>query len=173
MVILEDFEIPVIVMARAQQGIAPRADGHRAALVRAQTKFHRIARSDSDMPLASPTSHAPQRPDSTILNDAIPLFAIGRNKVGLWVARDCDSAVCGVFLSKAAAIRFAKRTVGPDCALMFPADGLELDPISPQAAGRLNTMTRRVAKGIGAIKLRVRRLRRARRDGAHAASKAL
>ena len=108
------------------------------------------------MPLAPPRSHAPQRPDSTILNEAIPLFAIGRNKAGLWVARDCDSSVGGAFWSKTAAIRFAKRINGPDCALMFVADGLELDQASPQAAGGPNPVTAQIAKAIAAIKLRIK-----------------
>jgi hypothetical protein len=56
------------------------------------------------------------RPDSAILNEAIPVFAIGRSNNGLWIAHDCDSA----------AVRFAKRSGGA-CALMFERDGLELD----------------------------------------------
>lgn len=141
---------PLIAMSIAQQGIAPAAAGHRrAALVRAQTKFH-------PMPLVPPTSHAPERPDSAILNEAIPLFAIGRNKAGRWVARDCDSPVGGTFWSKTAAIRFAKRTNGSDCALMFVAGGLELDQASPQAAGGPNLVTSQIAKALAAIKLRIK-----------------
>jgi hypothetical protein len=144
-------------MSIAQQGIALAAAGHRrAALVPVQTKFHRIARSDSDMPLAPTTSRAPQRPDSTIVNEAIPLFAIGRNKAGLWVARDCDSPIGGAFWSKTAAIRFAKRTNGSDCALMFVAGRLELDQASPQAAHGPNSATSQIAKAIAAIKLRIK-----------------
>jgi hypothetical protein len=30
----------------------------------------------------------PQRPDATMLSEAIPLFFIGRNHNGLWVARE-------------------------------------------------------------------------------------
>jgi hypothetical protein len=156
---------PLIAVSIAQQGIAPTAAGHRrAALVPVQTKFHRIARSGSDIPLAPPTSHAPQRPDSTILNEAIPLFAIGRNKAGLWVARDCDSPVGGTFLSKTAAMRFAKRINGPDCALMFVTDGLELDQASPHAAGGPNPVTSPIARAIAATKLRIKRFLLARKN---------
>jgi hypothetical protein len=63
-------------------------------------------------------SPALQRPDSTILNDAIPMFAIGRNKDGMWIACDCDESGWGAFWFKRSAVRFAKRT-SPGCALMF------------------------------------------------------
>ena len=73
-----------------------------------------------------------RRPDSTILNEAIPVFAIGRSHNGLWIAHDCDSSAGGAFLSKAAAVRFAKRT-SDACAVMFVQGGLELDgTASPQ-----------------------------------------
>jgi hypothetical protein len=150
-------------MLIAQRNLAPAAAGlSAAALARGKTKFHHIARSDSDMPLAQPTSHTPQRPDSTILSEAIPLFAIGRNKAGLWVARDCDGPVCAAFLSKTAAIRFAKSIKGPDSALMFVADGLELDRTSPQAAHCPGPVATKIAKAIEAIRLRVRCFVRAR-----------
>jgi hypothetical protein len=94
-----------------------------------------------------------RRPDSAILNEAIPVFAIGRSQTGLWIARDCDSSAGGAFLSKAAAIRFAKHTGGA-CAVMFVRDGLELDG-SPSAH-----RSRGPKAGLGAaianIKTRVR-----------------
>jgi hypothetical protein len=84
--------------------------------------------------------------------------AIGRNQAGEWIARDCDSGVSGAFFSKKAAIRFAKKINGPDCALMFLADGLELDGTLPRAARR--PMVSRIAKAIAAIKLPSQRRRR-------------
>jgi hypothetical protein len=82
----------------------------------------------------SAASRELRRPDSAILNETIPVFAIGRSKSGLWIARDCDSSAGGAFLSKAAAIRFAKQTGGA-CALMFVRDELELDGIASPAHG--------------------------------------
>jgi hypothetical protein len=51
----------------------------------------------------------PQRPDPNVVSDAIPLVFIGRNKDGFWVARDADTKVGGLFLSKFGAERFAHR----------------------------------------------------------------
>jgi hypothetical protein len=132
-------------MLIAQRSLALVAAGlSAAAFVRGKTKLHRIARSDGDIQLVPSTPHAPQRPDSTILSEAIPLFAIGCNKAG------------GVFWSKTAAIRFAKRASGPDRAFMFVADGLELDQASPQAVRCPNPAAARIAKAIGGIKLRIK-----------------
>jgi hypothetical protein len=71
--------------------------------------------------------------DRAILNEAIPVFAIGRSQTGLWIARDRDSSAGGAFLSKSAAIRFAKHTGA--CAVMFVRGGLELDG-TPSSAHR-------------------------------------
>ena len=76
-----------------------------------------------------------RRPDAKILNEAIPLVAIGRNQAGFWVARDCDSSTGRMFIFKGSAIRFAKRMKGPSgCALMFVNDGLELEPAATGAS---------------------------------------
>jgi hypothetical protein len=138
-------ENSVSAMLITQRSLPLAAAGlSAAAFARGKTKHHRIARSDSDMPLAPSTPHAPQRPDSTILSEAIALFAIDCNKAG------------GVFWSKTPAIRFAKRTSGPDCASMV-ADGLELDQPSPQAVRCPNPATTRIARAIGAIKILIKR----------------
>lgn len=42
----------------------------------------------------------PQRPGPALLSEAIPLFFIGRNKDGLWVAREADGRIGGIFLLK-------------------------------------------------------------------------
>src|SRR6185437_15834809 len=61
-----------------------------------------------------------QRPGADILNEAIPAFFIGRNRSGVWVARDANGKSGGLFWSRKAALRFA-RTVWPDgCATIFP-----------------------------------------------------
>src|SRR5262245_52107343 len=68
-----------------------------------------------------------RRPDAGILNEAIPLVAVGRNRAGLWIARDCDSSTGRAFIFKGSAIRFAKRMKAPGAyALMFVKEGLEL-----------------------------------------------
>ena len=104
-------------------------------------------------------SGKPTRPDRSIVNEAIPIFAIGRNKSGFWVAQDCDSAAAGLFLSKAGAVRFAKRTSGANgCALMFVASGLELDPRTSIDRAWHDIIPLEVAKFIAHLKLRVRDL---------------
>ncbi len=70
----------------------------------------------------------PQRPDARVLSATIPLFFIGRNKNGLWVAREAERRTGGVFLLKRSALRFAKKNSVPvGCATMFLAERFELD----------------------------------------------
>ena len=42
----------------------------------------------------------PDRPDASVLNEAIPLFFIGRNRNGLWLAREAGGKSGGMFLFK-------------------------------------------------------------------------
>ena len=82
------------------------------------------------MPLVRPASvtRPPQRPDPSILSDAIPLFFIGRNRDGFWVARNADGRVGGIFLRKQSALKFADRNAPPvGCAKMFLSGRFELD----------------------------------------------
>ncbi|WP_074818410.1 MULTISPECIES: hypothetical protein [Bradyrhizobium] len=85
---------------------------------------------------ASPVHNEPQhaadtpflRPGPEDLSEAIPVFFIGRNKDGHWVARGADGKSGGLFWRKQAAIRFATRSAWPArCATIFPADNIELD----------------------------------------------
>ena len=70
----------------------------------------------------------PRRPDSDTLSEAIPLSFIGRNKDGFWVARDADTRIGGLFLSRWGALRFARRRPGRTrSATMFVSQGLELE----------------------------------------------
>jgi hypothetical protein len=74
------------------------------------------------------TTRVPRRPDARVLSEAIPLFFIGRNKNGLWVAREAEGRTGGAFLSKRSAVRFAAKTSAPaGCATMFLAERFELD----------------------------------------------
>ena len=71
----------------------------------------------------------PLRPlDPEVVSAAIPAFFIGRNSAGLWVAREANGRVGGLFLFKRSAVDFANRHSGPvRCALVFPTETFELD----------------------------------------------
>jgi len=93
---------------------------------RAQQRRSKPSGSNGHAP--PPSASLPQRPVSALLSDAIPLFFIGRNKDGLWVARDEDGRVGGVFLLKGSALRFARDSTPPwGCATMEVPEGFELD----------------------------------------------
>ena len=77
---------------------------------------------------STPATQLPGRPDASALNEAIPLFYIGRNKSGLWVVREAAGCSGGLFLFKQSAARFARRQSEPaGCAMMFLAEPFELD----------------------------------------------
>lgn len=66
--------------------------------------------------------------DPDVVSAAIPAFFIGRNSAGLWVAREANGRIGGLFLFKSSAVDFANRHSKPGrCALVFPAEGFELD----------------------------------------------
>jgi hypothetical protein len=70
----------------------------------------------------------PLRPNSGVLSESIPLFFIGRNASGFWVAREAEGRTGGVFLFRRSALHFANRNSAPaGCATMFLNDRLELD----------------------------------------------
>jgi hypothetical protein len=70
----------------------------------------------------------PRRPDAGVLSKSIPLFFIGRNRNGLWVAREAECRTGGIFLLKQSALHFAQRKSAPvGCATMFLAEPIELD----------------------------------------------
>lgn len=73
-------------------------------------------------------SNFPLRPNSGVLSESIPLFFIGRNALGFWVAREAEGRSGGVFLFKRSALRFANSDSAPaGCATMFLKERLELD----------------------------------------------
>ncbi len=91
--------------------------------------------------------------DPDIISAAIPAFFVGRNKAGLWVARESNGRVGGLFLFKSSAVDFANRQSAPvRSALVFPAETFELDIenrgnpliILIEQAGRL--LTRRTTR---------------------------
>jgi hypothetical protein len=70
----------------------------------------------------------PSRSELAFLNETIPLFYIGQNRDGFWVARDAEGRSGGVFLFKDSAVRFARAKTAPaGCALMFLSAPFELD----------------------------------------------
>jgi hypothetical protein len=77
---------------------------------------------------AGTVSEFPRRPDSGVLSETIPLFFIGRNGRGLWIAREAEGRTGGIFLFKYSAVRFAQKCSAPTgCATMFLAERFELD----------------------------------------------
>ena len=91
----------------------------------------------------------PTRPDDTILSNSIPLFFIGRNQNGLWVAREATGRCGGLFLFRWSATRFARRYgLAGGGATMFVEHSIELD--LPNRGGRLAELiatTRDFVKG--------------------------
>jgi hypothetical protein len=65
--------------------------------------------------------------DPEVISDTIPAFYIGRNKAGLWVARDAKGRSGGIFLFKRSALRFAHARTASACATIFPSECFELD----------------------------------------------
>ncbi|RXT51584.1 hypothetical protein [Bradyrhizobium betae] len=66
--------------------------------------------------------------DPDVVSAALAAFFIGRNSAGLWVAREAQGRVGGLFLFKSSAVDFANRESAPDrCALVFPTETFELD----------------------------------------------
>jgi hypothetical protein len=66
--------------------------------------------------------------DEEIISAAIPAFFIGRNKAGLWVAREATGRAGGIFLLKRSALAFARAKIeSAQAALVFPSTTFELD----------------------------------------------
>ena len=89
---------------------------------------------------------------SDVISDAIPAFYIGRNRAGLWVARDARGRIGGIFLLKNSALSFAQAQNWPQrCATIFPAARFELDlanagnQLAPQLAAIMTGLRRRLA----------------------------
>jgi hypothetical protein len=70
----------------------------------------------------------PDRPNSRILSESIPLYFIARNKNGFWVVREAAGRCCGVFLFRRSALRFARKSSAPaGCATMLLTERFEPD----------------------------------------------
>jgi hypothetical protein len=66
-------------------------------------------------------------PTPDVLSETLPAFFIGRNKAGLWVAREAQGRAGGLFLFKSSAIAFARAR---SCATIFPDERFELDLVN-------------------------------------------
>ena len=78
------------------------------------------------------TLHAPAilptLPDARVLNRVIPLFFIGRNKNGFWLAREARGRIGGMFFLRRSALHSAREASAPiGSATMFLAKPFELD----------------------------------------------
>jgi hypothetical protein len=70
----------------------------------------------------------PHRPDADIVSETIPLFYIGQDHSGLWVARESEGRSGGLFWSKHSALRFARKRSEPaGCATMILNEPFDLD----------------------------------------------
>ncbi|TFV40885.1 hypothetical protein E4K66_08600 [Bradyrhizobium frederickii] len=113
---------------------------------------HRLPESRPMAPeIGAATALRPLDPD--VVSAAIPAFFIGRNRAGLWVAREARGRSGGLFLFRSSAIDFANRRSAPArCALVFPAETFELDvenkgnPLVALAARPLSWLKRRVPR---------------------------
>jgi hypothetical protein len=96
-----------LVVTNGEQGSNPRG--------KLRAVFHEI-------------SEFPGRPDPAVLNEAIPLFFVARNKSGFWIARDLKGQNGGIFLLKRSALCFArKKSEQAGCATMLLNEPHELD----------------------------------------------
>ncbi|WLB87604.1 hypothetical protein QIH91_33400 [Bradyrhizobium japonicum USDA 135] len=113
---------------------------------------HRLPEARTTAPeIGATTALKPLDPD--VVSAAIPAFFIGRNRAGLWVAREARGRVGGLFLFRSSALDFANRQSAPArCALVFPAETFELDvanqgnPLGALAARWLSGVKRRLAR---------------------------
>jgi hypothetical protein len=95
-----------------------------------------------------------RRPDPDVLNASIPVFYVGRNADGLWVARKADASSGGVFLLKCSAMRFARQARPPFAAAIITlTDGVELDIANSgnRYAARFATARRVLSRGAQAL----------------------
>jgi hypothetical protein len=89
----------------------------------------------------------PHRPDADIISETIPLFYIGQDHSGLWVARESEGRSGGLFWSKQSALRFARKKSEPaGCATMFLNEPFELD-----IENRGSRIAAPIAAGVNAV----------------------
>jgi hypothetical protein len=87
-----------------------------------------FAKPSVSKPAASPACFQPL--DPAIVSASIPVFFVGRNRDGFWLARDAKGENGGVFLFRRSALAFARRASASEhsgCAMIFPSERFELD----------------------------------------------
>jgi hypothetical protein len=95
---------------------------HRTVAVQEQSQ------DPAKLQLQSQIAQMPSRPDDTVLSKSIPLFFIGRNQSGFWIARESAGRCGGLFLFRWSAARFARRNgLAGACATMLVEHSIELD----------------------------------------------
>jgi hypothetical protein len=69
-----------------------------------------------------------QRPGYAVLSESIPIYFVGQNHDGFWVARDGGGNTGGLFLLKRSALAFAHGNCLPaGCAIVLLSERFELD----------------------------------------------
>jgi hypothetical protein len=88
--------------------------------------YPRFSKSQASKPSTRPNCFQPLDPD--VLDASIPIFFVGRNRDGFWIARDAKGERGGIFLFRSSALAFARRASRPfGCATVFPSARFELD----------------------------------------------
>ena len=160
-------------------GAAPTTSGRHSRLafaMSAMTYGGELLGTAAGQKLPSEPSDAPpksehavtsfQRPGPEVLSRAIAVVFIGRNRNGVWVARDAEGKFGGLFWRKGAALRFAKANAGPaGCATVFPQARfeLDLDNSGNPFLGRLGIVNRLLVRPARRLTAMIRKLAQARR----------
>lgn len=104
-----------------------------------------------------------ERPAVDVVSAAIPVVFIGRNRDGLWVARDAEGKFGGLFWRKESALRFAQRCAATTgYATVFPQARFELDienagnPLVGHGGSARRIVTRQLHRIYVAIRNRLR-----------------
>jgi hypothetical protein len=85
-----------------------------------------FSKSLASKPAASPACFQPLDPG--VISTSIPVFFVGRNRDGFWLARDAKGENGGIFLFKSSALAFVRRVSrSSGCATIFPSERFELD----------------------------------------------
>jgi hypothetical protein len=98
--------------------------GH--AMIAMSLTYVSFSESQTEKPAASPTCFQPLAP--AVISASIPVFFVGRNRDGFWLARDAKGEHGGIFLFKSSALAFVRRACRQaGCATIFPTERFELD----------------------------------------------
>lgn len=120
-----------ITFNTAHRPAGPRVDERATAVYQPRTPFQPL--------------------DPDVVSASIPAFFIGRNRAGLWVAREAAGRIGGLFLFRSSAVEFARTASAPSrCALVYPAETFELD-----VKNQGNPLIARLARWMGQARRRL------------------